>query len=321
MSASGIKARDVLDELESHLREDIEQHMRSGATAEQAFHDAVQRVGAGDKLNQEFGKISVPQPRFSRRAMRGWCLAAAAFVFATETWTLIAYDVRPVERFLGIALVSAFACYIGALPDLNRMLVPGVRGWALRRAVAKGCSYAAMLWVGLLFVGLVYPALLPSGIIFGVVCWALVAAACMTALIIACDTDTYMLDLWSPAASRCFELASAEAARFHHDFVGTEHVLLGLLGEENGAARKLLQNMGVQGETVCAEIEKIVGSGPQLHEESLARFTHHERSKRSRLQSRKPKPRERFESKPSTSFWACCGRAAVSRRKSWRDWE
>jgi hypothetical protein len=265
MTTAGIKSREVLDELESHLREDIEQQMRSGASDEQAFVNAVRRVGAGEELNQEFGKISGTQPQFSRRKMRVGCLIVAAFVFAIETWTLVIYDLTPDVRFFGVAIVSLIACYIGALPDLNRRLLTGVRGWVFRNAVAIACNCLVVLWICLLFLGLANIKVLPDEIILNVICWGLCAAAAITVVVLAHGTEPEALDVWSPAAWRSFELAEIEATRFRHDFIGTEHVLLGLIAEENSSVATVLRKMGVRRETVRTEIEKIVGDGPKLH--------------------------------------------------------
>ncbi|MGD0410609.1 MAG: hypothetical protein ABSC18_02820 [Verrucomicrobiota bacterium] len=56
MLAAGIKTPVPLEELEIHLREDVEQGMRSGLTAEAAFETAAQRVGQADALKSEFKK-------------------------------------------------------------------------------------------------------------------------------------------------------------------------------------------------------------------------------------------------------------------------
>jgi ClpA/ClpB-like protein len=264
MTAAGIKSRDVLDELESHLRDDVEQQMRSGIGAERSFQEAVQRVGTAKNLNQEFAKVRRPGGRFSRRMLRSWCLAAAAFVFVVETWTLMISETTTAERILGMVIVSVIACYVGAVVDLNRLLGPGVRGWKFRHAIATVCNYGVVAWVCLLLLSLVLPIPLPSEIVFGILWWSLAGAAAMTVLILACDTDPEMLDLWSPGAWKSFELAENEAVHFHHDFIGTEHVLLGLLGEENGSVSAVLRKMGVRCETIRTEIEKIVGVGPQL---------------------------------------------------------
>ena len=58
MQAAGVKAPVPMEELESHLREEIEQQMRSGTGAEQAFHAAVLGLGGAGKVRREFAKIA-----------------------------------------------------------------------------------------------------------------------------------------------------------------------------------------------------------------------------------------------------------------------
>src|SRR5437899_6722489 len=67
----------------------------------------------------------------------------------------------------------------------------------------------------------------------------------------------------TPRAARILELAREESARFNHNFVGTEHVLLGLLGLGSGVAVNVLQNQGLDTDVVRKEIEKQIGSGPE----------------------------------------------------------
>ncbi|MBI3876424.1 MAG: hypothetical protein HY300_10820 [Verrucomicrobia bacterium] len=57
MTAGGIKSTAVLDELESHLREEIGQQMRSGSSEKQAFDAAVQQIGQAGALKVEFAKV------------------------------------------------------------------------------------------------------------------------------------------------------------------------------------------------------------------------------------------------------------------------
>jgi len=57
MLAAGIKTPVPLNELESHLRDDVEQQMRSGLSAHQAFAAAVQGIGQAAVLECEFGKV------------------------------------------------------------------------------------------------------------------------------------------------------------------------------------------------------------------------------------------------------------------------
>jgi hypothetical protein len=56
MLAAGIKTPVPLEELESHLRDDIDQQMTSGLSEQQAFESAMQRIGHADALKSEFRK-------------------------------------------------------------------------------------------------------------------------------------------------------------------------------------------------------------------------------------------------------------------------
>tara|TARA_B110000467_G_scaffold162187_1_gene184831 strand:+ start:2231 stop:4729 length:2499 start_codon:yes stop_codon:yes gene_type:complete len=68
---------------------------------------------------------------------------------------------------------------------------------------------------------------------------------------------------FTPRAQQVLALARKEADRFHHNYVGTEHILLGLIKLGQGVAVSVLQKMGLDLETVRAAVEKQVGSGPE----------------------------------------------------------
>lgn len=67
---------------------------------------------------------------------------------------------------------------------------------------------------------------------------------------------------FTPRAQQVLQLARKEADRFNHGYVGTEHLLLGLIALGQGVAVNVLQRMGVDLETVRYEVEKAVGTGP-----------------------------------------------------------
>src|SRR5579872_3102823 len=67
---------------------------------------------------------------------------------------------------------------------------------------------------------------------------------------------------FTPRAQQVLALARKEADRFNHNFVGTEHLLLGLIKLGQGVAVNVLQKLGLDLETVRSEIEKYVGTGP-----------------------------------------------------------
>jgi len=68
---------------------------------------------------------------------------------------------------------------------------------------------------------------------------------------------------FTPRAQRALQLARKEADNFNHPYVGTEHVLLGLIALEEGVAVSVLQQMGVSLEKVRLEVERAVGHGPE----------------------------------------------------------
>jgi ATP-dependent Clp protease ATP-binding subunit ClpC len=68
---------------------------------------------------------------------------------------------------------------------------------------------------------------------------------------------------FTPRAQQVFALARKEAERFNHNYVGTEHLLLGLIKLGQGVAVNVLQKMGLDLERVRMEVEKHVGSPPE----------------------------------------------------------
>ncbi len=151
MLAAGIKAPCVVDELESHLREEVDYQMQSGLSEEKSFQAAVERIGKPNSLSCEFGKV-------------------------------------------------------------------GGKKWAFLRAL-KGILVASLVPF-------------PSS-------KTLTASARLT-----------------------LELARAEAPRHQHNFVGTEHILLGLLKLENGVVPSVLQRMGLDREDVAQRVEKWISPWP-----------------------------------------------------------
>jgi len=72
-----------------------------------------------------------------------------------------------------------------------------------------------------------------------------------------------MMNNFTPRAQQVLALARKEADRFNHNYVGTEHVLLGLIKLGQGVAVNVLQKLGLDLETVRMQVEQQVGSGPE----------------------------------------------------------
>ena len=71
------------------------------------------------------------------------------------------------------------------------------------------------------------------------------------------------LNNFTPRAQQVLALSRKEADRFHHNYIGTEHLLLGLINLGQGVAVNVLQKMGLDLQTVRAAVEKQVGTGPE----------------------------------------------------------
>src|SRR5437870_7750334 len=68
-------------------------------------------------------------------------------------------------------------------------------------------------------------------------------------------------DKFTERARRVLTLAQEEALRFNHNYIGTEHLLLGLVREGEGVAAKVLANLGVELNKVRSAVEFIIGRG------------------------------------------------------------
>ena len=72
-----------------------------------------------------------------------------------------------------------------------------------------------------------------------------------------------MFNRFTERARKVIVYAKEEARRFNHDYIGTEHLLLGLVREGEGVAAAVLQKLGVDLEIIRIEVEKMVQPGPQ----------------------------------------------------------
>jgi len=73
-----------------------------------------------------------------------------------------------------------------------------------------------------------------------------------------------MFDRFTDRARKVMSFARQEAERFNHDYIGTEHVLLGLVKEGSGVAANVLENLDVDLEKVRLEVEKLVKPAPDV---------------------------------------------------------
>ena len=72
-----------------------------------------------------------------------------------------------------------------------------------------------------------------------------------------------MFERFTDRARRVVVLAQEEARLLNHNYIGTEHILLGLIHEGEGVAAKALESLGISLEAVRAQVEEIIGHGGQ----------------------------------------------------------
>jgi hypothetical protein len=228
MAARGLSTPAVLDELESHLREDIAEQLRSGSDGQRAFEAAVERLGKAELLRSEFAKASL------KRTV--WPIASLKLI-------VLLFVVLFAFTGFKVGLVSA-APVVGGVAALLLII------FAWRYAVRRSSEPLEM------------PPLTPDAV------------------------DT-------------LESARQEASRYHHDFVGTEHILLALL--EKGVVPDLLRKLGVEDNAIRMEIENFVGRGPESSTRST--FSYTPRAKKAlQLASQEAKAMQHDQIRPECVF-------------------
>ena len=74
----------------------------------------------------------------------------------------------------------------------------------------------------------------------------------------------YPFERFTERAKKVLTLAQAEAERSHHSYIGTEHLLLGLMRERDGLAAQVLESLGLEIESIRRTIEAVLGRGERL---------------------------------------------------------
>jgi hypothetical protein len=157
MLAAGIKTPALLDELQSHLREDIERQMQSGAEAQQAFETAVQRLGQACVLKAEFAKGD-KEARQGKVIGIACCTFAGLFSLLLTPRLLTIHEMSMAERMWGLAAVALTVLSMVSFRFSHKYL-PVIRNRRVRMAVGVGCGLTGAGWL------LVFVYLLPDVIV------------------------------------------------------------------------------------------------------------------------------------------------------------
>jgi hypothetical protein len=156
MTAAGVKNPVLLDELESHLREDVEQQVLSGAQAQQAFEAAVRRMGRADALKAEFEKAggAIGVSVWKRDLISNRCLILFSFGLMGVLYPAVVLyafckpgiDLSAGERILGLVAVALTVLPVYCWRYFVRFL-PVIHNKRVRTAVGVACVFAACMWL------------------------------------------------------------------------------------------------------------------------------------------------------------------------------
>jgi hypothetical protein len=219
MIAGGIKMTEVLDELESHLREDLERQVQSGLSAERAFEVSVQQIGQAGLLKREFAKVG------------------------RSKWTLFR------------KLKAVFVGYFDQVPSMSALTPSARQALELARTEAPRLNHNFIgtehVLLGLLAV--------ESGVVPNVLKRMKIDRENLRRRVedwisIFPPQKTLAHIPYTPRVKKALSLALNEAKACNRDLVGAEHVFLGLMLEGDGVAGRVLRNLGLSIEKTRREI-------------------------------------------------------------------
>jgi hypothetical protein len=172
MLAAGIKTPVPLEELESHLRDDVEQQVQSGLSEHQAFETAVERIGQASSLTVEFKKVNgTDESRKRKRAGRIFAVLLC-FYSMVIVRVLVANDLTSSERFSGFAslVTMLFAIYV-AWQFIPRFF-PIITNKALQSVVGVVGGISGVSWF-IAFARFILPRFdFTPGQLIVAICWA-----------------------------------------------------------------------------------------------------------------------------------------------------
>ena len=149
MLAGGIKTPVPLEELEIHLREDIERQMKTRSNLQDAFTSAVQKLGSAHTVQNEFQKVDKIQGALKWKLMETFLVLVTILVPLLVGGCLLKRasfaDMTAAEEMSGLAAVAAFSLLAWS-GRLGHQFLPVIRTRRIRDAILYSCFVPLMLW-------------------------------------------------------------------------------------------------------------------------------------------------------------------------------
>jgi hypothetical protein len=182
--AAGIKSPVPLEELESHLRDEIERQMNLGASSQSAYEMAVKTIGHGDELKKEFKKAGEPLavPLVKLMSIGCWTVS-----FMLSLWCLqfLFYQTELAPIILGlIAVATSVLCW-----RYGCKFLPAIHHESIRAIIGFACCVGGVVWIQLFIIEFL-PGLavhsagkdVAEGRLLAVVLWACTAMAILSSI-------------------------------------------------------------------------------------------------------------------------------------------
>jgi hypothetical protein len=148
-----------LEELENHLREDIEQQMKSGLSESEAFYSAVQEIGQARVVQNEFQKVDKIQGALKWKLMETFLMLVTILVPLFVGGSVLKRgsfaDMTAAEEMSSLAAVAAFSLLAWS-GRLGHQFLPVIRTRRIRDAILYLCFVPLMLW-WVVFFNLIVP--------------------------------------------------------------------------------------------------------------------------------------------------------------------
>ena len=148
MSAAGVKSERNLNELESHLRDDLARQLKLGSSAEVAFEFAVRKIGQSDAVATEFEKAA-PAKEIRERKIKLLCVVFTGLLYLLpfvlsipKPW--IGFD--PIQRWLGISAIVLTILSLFSGSVLGRIL-PVIPNQRIRTRIQFAFVIPVIVWI------------------------------------------------------------------------------------------------------------------------------------------------------------------------------
>jgi len=176
MLTAGIQTPEPLDELENHLRDELEQQMKLGLNAEAAFAVATKNIGLGNLLEAEFKKVGGMNKAQRRRIAGCFCAATLGFYVIAATWAMFKNDLSANEWWLGVTALAATPLSVYCLWQIAPRFFPIIACRRVQSAVGLVGGVMGAVWF-VVFANFILPRFnFMTGQLVVTILWAMVPA-------------------------------------------------------------------------------------------------------------------------------------------------